>query len=112
MKNEIKKEVLAQLEIMKSRYKKLSNGNLNIEKELNKIEFVGAMDGKIVFYDKMDEEFSSNNPEKLARYMKTHNWDERYLASSSLHFASEYGFETDEGAKDLLKKAIKIFKTL
>ena len=76
----------------------------------NRIEFVGAKDGKLVFYDKMDEEFSSNNPYRLARYMLKHNWDGGCLAMSSFHFASEYGFETNEDAKDLFKKAIEIFK--
>tara|TARA_R110002012_G_scaffold321897_1_gene552129 strand:+ start:1833 stop:2108 length:276 start_codon:yes stop_codon:yes gene_type:complete len=84
----------------------------------NEIEFVGAKDGKIEFTlcDKVKngkfvygEEFSSKCPYRLARYMLKHNWDGRYLAMSSLHFASEYGFERNEGAEDLLKKAIDIF---
>jgi len=78
----------------------------------NEIEFVSANNGKIEFTLHNGEEFLSNNPEKLARYMQTHNWDGSYLTSSSFHFSSEYGFENNEGAEDLLKKATKIFKTL
>ena len=49
---------------------------------------------------------SSADPIILADIMSKHGFDDTVMASSSMDFASEYGFKTDDGAKKLYQNAM------
>ena len=74
-----------------------------------KINFVSADDGKLeLSYYEMGvrKTKASENPIILAEVMKKHGFEDTVMASSSMDFASEYGFKTDDGAKILYKNAV------
>ena len=78
-------------------------------KKLKKIDFISANNGKLVLhYDQMGVHKSkmSDNPIILADIMSKHGFADTVMASSSMDFASEYGFKTDDGAKTLYKNAV------
>ena len=70
-----------------------------------KIDFVSARDGKLELHvgDKVK---SSANPIILADIMSKHGFDDVVMASSSMDFAKENGFKTNDGAKKLYKNAL------
>ena len=74
-------------------------------KKLKKIDFVSARDGKLELHmgDKIK---SSADPIILADIMSKHGFDDTVMASSSMDFAKENGFKTDDGAKILYKNAV------
>ena len=74
-------------------------------KKLKKIDFISADNGKLELHmgDKIK---SSADPIILADIMSKHGFDDTVMASSSMDFASEYGFKTDDGAKILYKNAV------
>ena len=76
-----------------------------------KINFVSAEDGKVFlsFYENgIRKEKGSENPIILADIMKKHGFDDVVMASSSMDFASEYGFKKDGDAKRLYNNALKL----
>ena len=78
-------------------------------KKLKKIDFVSANNGKLVLsFGDLDsrETKSSANPIILADIMTKLGFEDTVMASSSMDFASEYGFKTDDGAKTLYKNAM------
>ena len=78
-------------------------------KKLKKIDFVSANNGKLVLsFGDLDsrETKSSANPIILADIMSKDGFADTVMASSSMDFASEYGFKTDDGAKILYKNAV------
>ena len=80
-----------------------------MKKKLEKINFISAEDGKLVLhYDQMGVHKSkmSDNPIILADIMSKHGFADTVMASSSMDFASEYGFKTDDGAKKLYQNAM------
>ena len=74
-------------------------------KKLEKIDFISADNGKLELHmgDKIK---SSADPIILADIMSKHGFDDTVMASSSMDFASEYGFKTDDGAKKLYQNAM------
>ena len=72
-----------------------------------KIDFVSARDGKLELHvgDKVK---SSANPIILADIMSKYGFDDVVMASSSMDYASEDGFRTDDGAKKLYQNAINL----
>ena len=78
-------------------------------KKLKKIDFISADNGKLVLsFGDLDsrETKSSADPIILADIMSKHGFADTVMASSSMDFASEYGFKTDDGAKILYKNAV------
>ncbi len=76
-----------------------------------KIDFVSARDGKLeLSYYEMGvrKTKASENPIILAEIMKKHGFEDTVMASSSMDFASEDGFKTDDGAKKLYQNAINL----
>lgn len=76
-----------------------------------KINFVSARDGKLQlhYYEMGVEKIkASENPIILAEIMKKHGFEDTVMASSSLDFAKEAGFRSDNGAKTLYKNAINL----
>ena len=72
-----------------------------------KIDFVSARDGKLELHvgDKVK---SSANPIILDDIMSKYGFDDVVMASSSMDFAKENGFRTDDGAKKLYKNALNL----
>ena len=76
-----------------------------------KINFVSAEDGKVFlsFYENgIRKEKGSENPIILADIMKKYGFEDTVMASSSMDYASEDGFRTDDGAKKLYKNALRL----
>ena len=73
-----------------------------MKKKLEKINFIGAHNGKLELHmgDKIK---SSANPIILADIMSKHGFADTVMASSSMDWAKENGFKTDDGAKKLYK---------
>ena len=76
-----------------------------MKKKLEKINFIGAHNGKLELHmgDKIK---SSANPIILADIMSKHGFADVVMGSSSMDFAKENGFKTDDGAKKLYKNAL------
>ena len=74
-------------------------------KKLKKIDFISADNGKLELHmgDKIK---SSADPIILADIMSKHGFDDTVMASSSMDFAKENGFKTDDGAKKLYQNAM------
>ncbi len=72
-----------------------------------KINFVSAEDGK-VFLGYVENGVRKENPIILAEVMKKHGFEDTVMASSSMDFASEDGFKTDDGAKKLYQNALSL----
>ena len=74
---------------------------------MKKINFISARDGKLELHvgDKVK---SSANPIILADIMSKYGFDDVVMASSSMDYASEDGFRTDDGAKKLYQNAINL----
>jgi len=76
-----------------------------------KINFVSARDGKLQlhYYEMGVEKIkASENPIILAEVMRKHGFEDTVMASSSMDYASEDGFRTDDGAKNLYKNALNL----
>ena len=76
-----------------------------------KINFVSARDGKLQlhYYEMGVEKIkASENPIILAEVMRKHGFEDTVMASSSMDYASEDGFRTDDGAKKLYQNAINL----
>ena len=89
--------------------KKRKNTMYNLKN--TKINFISAEDGKLeLSYYEMGvrKTKASENPIILAEIMKKHGFDDDVMASSSMDFASENGFRTDDGAKNLYKNALTL----
>ena len=78
-----------------------------MKKKLEKINFIGAHNGKLELHmgDKIK---SSANPIILADIMSKYGFDDVVMASSSMDFANEYGFKSHDGAKKLYKNALNL----
>lgn len=73
------------------------------------IDLIGAEDGKIVLVDSGGDEFASDNATSLANFALTKGgFAQSTFARSSFHFATEYGFETQEDAEYLFYKTCKL----
>ena len=60
--------------------------------------------------DALDLIINSKNPIILAEVMKKHGFEDTVMASSSMDYASEDGFKTDDGAKNLYKNALSLLQ--
>ena len=76
-----------------------------------KINFVSAEDGKVFLgyvENGIRKEKGSENPIILADIMTKLGFEDTVMASSSMDFAKESGFKTDDGAKNLYKNALNL----
>ena len=76
-----------------------------------KINFVSAADGKIFLgytENGVRKEKGSENPIILADIMTKIGFEDTVMGSSSMDFASEYGFKKDGDAKRLYKNALNL----
>ena len=76
-----------------------------------KINFVSAEDGKVFLgyvENGIRKEKGSENPIILADIMTKLGFEDTVMASSSMDFAKESGFKTDDGGKNLYKNALNL----
>ncbi len=76
-----------------------------------KINFVSAEDGKIFLgytENGVRKEKGSENPIILADIMKKLGFEDDVMASSSMDYAKESGFKTNDGAKKLYQNALNL----
>ena len=76
-----------------------------------KINFVSAEDGKVFLgyvENGVRKEKGSENPIILADIMTKLGFEDTVMASSSMDFAKESGFKTDDGAKKLYQNALNL----
>ena len=81
------------------------------ENMTNKINFVGSNNGGLEFVlenDTYENKVVGKNLEECALIIAKHGLADRVMGSSSMDFASEDGFETDDGAMTMYQYAIKL----
>ena len=81
------------------------------------ISYLSCSEGKLSLhnYENGNHEIvcSSNNVNELANCLANYGFGDFFRTSSSLDFADEYGFETMDGAHDLLEDAcIEAYKII
>ena len=78
----------------------------------NKIDFITAHNGGIKMFAGVglvdNLKGWGKTAKSIAYTLKTVGLADRCMASSSMDFASENGFETDDGAMLLLKRALEL----
>ena len=85
------------------------NGNIiKRERENIMINYVDAVNGGIEMTTKKGETLWSDTVEGVAKAMYDYGIAKTMMGSSSMDFASEEGFETDDGAMLLLKRALEL----
>ena len=76
----------------------------------NKINFIDAHGGGIRLYNGFDNlKGWSGTAKGIAYTLRTVGLAERCMASSSIDFASEYGFENDDAAIRLWNEALDLY---
>ena len=75
----------------------------------NKINFIDAHGGGIRLYNGFDNlKGWSGTAKGIAYTLRTVGLADGVMGSSSMDFASEYGFDTDDGAMLLYKRALEL----
>jgi len=73
------------------------------------IDFVGAQDGGLIFFgDAADPVGFGSTVEECALIIAKNGLASEVSGSSSMDFASEYGFESDDDAMFMFRNAIKL----
>ena len=76
----------------------------------NKINFIDAPGGGIRLYNGFDNlKGWSGTAKGIAYTLRTVGLADRVMASSSMDFASEYGFENDDAAIRLWNEALDLY---
>jgi len=74
---------------------------------MKNVTFIAANEGKIELFDDVDSMIiATGDVNELAEALKTLDLRDA-MASSSMDFADEYGFDTYHGAYDLLTAALE-----
>tara|TARA_R110000851_G_scaffold3922_3_gene16069 strand:- start:483 stop:749 length:267 start_codon:yes stop_codon:yes gene_type:complete len=74
------------------------------------INYISASESQVQLWDESGIVASSSDANDLANVIfENGGFADAVYASSSVDFASEEGFDTDEGASELLESAIVIF---
>jgi len=71
------------------------------------IWFVSAREGGLQFSTEDGRVFHSADLAELTVFAGMNGFSDPLMASSTMDFASEEGFETDEGADELLEKVFR-----
>ena len=72
------------------------------------IDFVGAKNGGLEFTTICVTKIFGGTLEECALIIAKQGLADRVMGSSSMDFADEYGFETQEGAMEMYQYAIKL----
>jgi len=75
---------------------------------MSKIDYIGADNGGLAL-SAGNVTIRANTAEAIAEAMKDHGLAETVMGSSSMDFASEEGFETNDGALNMWNEAIGIY---
>ena len=75
---------------------------------MSKIDYLDAHNGGINMYSGAGLKGWASTAEGVAYTLKTVGIGEEVMGSSSMDFASENGFETDDGAMLLFKRALEL----
>lgn len=73
------------------------------------IDYITADEGHIDMYSNGDLVGIAKTAKTICWYLQEMGFDGSVSTSSSMDFASEYGFDTDEEAKDLWESGVKKF---
>ena len=77
----------------------------------NAIRFIAAHKGGVQMFSNPGELVAwGKTPEMIAYALRTKGADEIIMGSSSMDFASEYGFDNDGDAKLMLNSAVEIYE--
>ena len=74
----------------------------------NQVDFISAHNGGIQMFSNNGLVGWGNSPESVAYVLNTKGIAEVVHGSSSMDFASEEGFDSDDGASFLFKKALEL----
>ena len=74
---------------------------------MSKIDYIGADNGGLALYAG-NVTIRATTAEAIAEAIKNHGLADTVMGSSSMDFASEDGFETDDGAMLLFKRALEL----
>jgi hypothetical protein len=74
----------------------------------NQVDFVSAHNGGIQMFSAEGLVGYGKTPEAIAYVLNTKGIAAEIFQSSSMDFASEYGFENDQDASFLMKKAFEL----
>ena len=74
----------------------------------NQVDFISAHNGGIQMFSRDGLVGWGNTPESVAYVLNTKGIAETIMGSSSMDFASEEGFDSDDGASFLFKKALEL----
>ena len=75
---------------------------------MTKIDYISADNGGLAL-SAGNVTIRANTAEAIAEAIKYHGIGETVMGSSSMDFASEEGFETDDGALNMWNEAIGIY---
>ena len=80
------------------------------------IDYLSARNGKLVLHNSKNftearEEFEASTPKEVADILTTHGYGESFATSSSMDFADEDGFDTYDGATNLLYAGFDIINS-
>ena len=75
----------------------------------NKIDFIDAHNGGIKMYSGYNLKGWGKTAKGIAYGLRTVGLADRCMASSSIDFASEYGFENDDAAIRLWNEALDLY---
>jgi len=74
----------------------------------NQVDFISAHNGGIKMFSSEGLVGWGNSPESVAYVLNTKGVAESIMGSSSMDFATEEGFDSDDGASFLFKKALEL----
>lgn len=74
------------------------------------IDFISANNGKIEMTLLVEKVVTAESSKEVADAIFTYGLAEDFWMSSSIDFASEYGFASDADAKEMFNEGVKISK--
>ena len=74
------------------------------------IDFVAAKDGLVEMYAGDKLVGYASTPKSVANCLHEEGYDDHYSFSSSMDFASEYGFDKNGDAHDIFERGIALYR--
>lgn len=74
------------------------------------IDFVAAKNGMIEMYAGKRLVAEASTPKSVAYHLHEEGYGNSYSFSSSMDFASEYGFDKDGDAHDIFERGIALYR--
>jgi len=73
------------------------------------IDFISADNGSIQMFNGNYMVAEAATDKTICYYLQEHGFEDSVMASSSIDCASEYGFDTDDCARDLWDQGVKMY---